>query len=105
MEETRKAMEARATRQVQATLLIEKISQLENIEVSDKEIQERIDHLVRAAGDKAKTVREVYSRPDAREDLRAQIISDRTLAFLLERAAVKEVDPPVSKVDEKGKKS
>ena len=105
MEETRKAMEARATRQVQATLLIEKISQLEQIEVSDKEIQERIDHLVRAAGERAKTVREVYSRPEAREDLRAQIISDRTLAFLLERAAVKEVDPPASKVDEKGKKS
>lgn len=105
MEETRKTMEARATRQVQATLLIEKVSQLENIEVSDKELQERIEHLARAAGERGKTVRDVYSRPDAREELRAQIISDHTLAFLLERAAVKEVDPPVTKVDEKGKKS
>jgi len=98
-------MEARATRQVQATLLIEKISQLEKIEVSDKELQDRIEHLARAAGERGKTVRDIYSRPDPREELRAQIVSDYTLGFLLERAMVKEVDPPAAKVDEKGKKS
>jgi len=105
MEETRKALEERAARQVRATLLLEKISELEKIEVSDKDIQERIDHLVRAAGERAKTVREVYSRPGARDDLHAQLISERTLAFLLERARVKEVDPPAKKVDEGGKNS
>jgi len=104
-EEARKAMEARAIRQVQATLLLEKISELEKIEVSDKDIQERIDHLVRAAGERAKTVREIYSRPDAREDVQAQLISERTLGFLLDRATVKEVDPPPPKVDEEGKNS
>ncbi len=96
MEETRKSMEMRATRQVQATLLIEKISQLEKIEVSDQEVQERIEQLARAAGERGKTVRDIYSRPEAREELRAQIISDHTLAFLLERAVVKEVDPPAN---------
>jgi trigger factor len=105
LEETRKALEVRATRQVQATLLLEKISRLEKIEVSDKEIQERIDHLVRAAGERAKTVREIYSRPEAREDLRAQMIAERTLAFLLAHATVKDVDPPSTKVDEGTKKS
>jgi trigger factor len=104
LEETRKTLEGRALRQVQATLLVEKISQLENIEVSDKEVQERVDNLTRAAGDRAKTVHEAYSRPDARDDLRAQMVFDRTLGFLLERALIKEVDASATKVDEQGKK-
>ena len=104
LEETRKTLEGRALRQVQATLLVEKISQLENIAVSDKEVQERVDNSTRAAGDRAKTVREAYSKPDTRDDLRAQMVFDRTLGFLLERALIKEVDAPATKVDEQGKK-
>ncbi len=104
LEETRKTLEGRAQRQVQATLLVEKIAQLENIEVSDKEVQERVENLSRAAGDRAKTVREAYSKPETRDDLRAQMVFDRTLGFLLERALIKEVDAPATKVDEQGKK-
>jgi len=105
MEEARKTLEARAVRQVQATLLVERIAQLEKIEIADKEVQERIDNLARAAGDRAKTVREIYARPDARDDLRAQMVFDRTVAFLLERAKIREVDLPPSKVDEQAEKS
>jgi len=104
MEEARKTLEARATRQVQATLLMEKIGQLEKIEISDKEVQERVDHLARAAGERGKTVRELYSRPEARDDLRAQLAFDRTVEFLLERARIKDVDLPPSKVDESEEK-
>jgi trigger factor len=105
LEETRKALEERALRQVQATLLVEKIAALEHFEVSEKEIQERVDNLARAAGEKGKTVREFYSRSDSRDDLRTQMIFDRTLAFLLERAKIKEVDPEPAKVDDQAKKS
>jgi len=105
MEETRKTLEGRATRQVQATLLVEKIAQLENIEVVEKEVQQRIDNLARAAGEKGKAVRDFYSRPDGRDELRAQIIFDRTLGFLLEKAKIKEVDPKPLKVDDQDKKS
>ena len=104
MEEARKTLEPRAMRQVQVTLLIEKIAQLEKIEVSDKEVQERIDNLARAAGDRGKTVRELYSRPDGRDDLRAQLVFERTVDFLLERARIKVVDLPPFKVDEQGEK-
>ena len=103
-EETRKNLEGRARRQVQATLLIEKIAEREEIEVSDKEIQERVDQLARAAGERSKTVREIYARPDARDELRAQIVFDHTLDFLLERARISEVEPAQSTVDEHGEK-
>jgi FKBP-type peptidyl-prolyl cis-trans isomerase (trigger factor) len=90
---------------VQATLLIDKISQLEKIDVEDRDIQERIDKLVRAAGERGKTLRDFYSRAEARADLRTQIAFERTLDFLLQRANVKEIDPSSNKVDEENKNS
>jgi trigger factor len=105
MEEARKAFEVRAMRQVQATLLVEKIAETEKIEVPDTEVQERIENLARAAGDRGKSLRQYYSRHEARDELRSQLVFDRTLDFLLERANVKEVDAPVEKVDDQGKKS
>jgi trigger factor len=103
-EEARKTLESRATRQVQATLLVERIAQRENIEVGDKDVQDRIEKMARAAGERAKTVREYYSRPDTRDDLRAQMVFDQTLNFLLDRASIKDVDPAPTKVDEEGEK-
>ena len=103
-EEARKTLESRATRQVQATLLVERIAQRENIDVDDKDLQDRVEKMARAAGERAKTVREYYSRPDARDDLRAQMVFDQTLNFLVERASIKDVDPAPSKVDEEGEK-
>jgi trigger factor len=105
MEEARKNLESRAARQVQATLLVEKIAQAETIEVSDKELQERVENLVRGSGERGKGIREYYARPDARDDLRAQMAFDRTLSFLLERAKIKEVDAPTSTVDATAEKS
>lgn len=61
--------------------------------------------MARAAGERAKTLRDVYSRPEARDDLRTQIAFERTLDFLLERANIKEVDPSLNKVDDENKKS
>ncbi|HEX7232967.1 MAG TPA: trigger factor [Candidatus Binatia bacterium] len=104
MEEVRKNLEQRAMRQVRATLLVEKIADLEKIEVSDKEVQERVDLLARAAGERSKNLREFYSRAEARDDLRTQMVFDRTLGFLLERATINEVDPPLSKVDDQVEK-
>ena len=105
VEEAKKTMEARAMRQVQATLLVEKIAQLEKIEITDKEVQERVDSMARAASERAKTVREFYARPEARDELRAQLVFDRTVDYLLEHARIKEVDPPASMVDEQAEKS
>lgn len=105
VEETRKALEERATRQVQATLLVEKIAQAENIEVPENDVQERIESLARAAGERGKTIRQYYSRHDARDELRSQIVFDRTIGYLLDKANVKLVDAPPQKVDDPGKKS
>jgi trigger factor len=105
MEEARKAFEERAMRQVRATLLAEKIAQAEKIEIPENAVQERIENLARAAGERGKSIRQYYSRDNAREELRSQMVFDRTLGYLLEKANVKEVEAPLETVDEPDKKS
>jgi len=101
MEQMKKDLEPHALRQVRAMLLIEKIAGLENIEVSEEEVQQRIDAMVLSAREQGVSLRELYRRSDAREDLRSQMAFDRTLDFLLERSKMKEVGPPVDAQEKK----
>ena len=100
-EELRKELEPHARRQVKATLILEKVAEIEKVEVSDGELQKRIEEMARAAGDKAPALRKFYAQRDARENLRSQMIRDRAIDFLLQRAAVKEVEPPVDAREKK----
>jgi trigger factor len=99
-EELRKEIQPHAQRQVKATLILEKIAELEKVEVSDAEVQKRVEDAARVAGERAQAVRHYYERADARENLRSQMIIDRTIDYLLQHAAMKEVD---SAVDAQGK--
>jgi len=94
-EELRKEFQPHAHRQVKATLILEKIAELEKVEVSDAEVQKRVEDAARVAGEKAPAVRHYYDREDARENLRSQMIIDRTIDYLLQNAAMKEVDSAV----------
>jgi trigger factor len=102
VEELRKELEPHAKRQVKATLILEKIAELEHVEVSDVDVQKRIEDAARASGDKAPAVRKFYGRAEARENLRSQMVMDRTIDYLLQHAETKEVEPPV---DAQSKKS
>ncbi len=95
LEQMRKDLQPRALRQVKATLLIEKIAELEKIKVSDEELQQRIDALARSVGEKGPALREIYRQGDARNDLRSQMVFDRTVDFLFQKASLKEVEAPV----------
>ncbi len=101
LEQMRKDVQPQALRQVKATLLIEKIAELEKIGVSDEELQQRIDLLARSAGEKAPALREIYRRADARDDLRSQMIFERTVDFLFQRSKLKDVEAPVDAGEKK----
>ncbi|HEX9879376.1 MAG TPA: trigger factor [Candidatus Binatia bacterium] len=111
LEGLRKDLEPQARRQVQGTLLVEAIAAKEKIAVSDAEVQQRVDELVRSARDQSVALRDYYKREEAQQDLCSQMVFKRTLDFLLERAKVKDVELPKSgkasvksKVDEPKKK-
>jgi trigger factor len=100
-EELRKELRPHAERQVKATLLLEKIAENEKVEVADADVQKRIEDAARAAGERSAAVRQYYARPDARESLKSQMIMDRTIGLLLERAMAKEVEPTVDAPEKK----
>ena len=103
-EELCKELTPQAQRQVQVMLLVEKVSQQEKIEVSDQEVQQRIDEVVRSVKDRGTVVRDFYRRTETRDELRSQMVFDKTLNFLLEKAKVEEAEPSKTKVDEGRKK-
>ncbi|MFB3062787.1 MAG: trigger factor [Candidatus Binatia bacterium] len=103
-EELRKELSPQARRQVQTMLLVEKLAEQEKIEVANQEVQQRIDEVVRSAKDRATVVRDFYRRDEAREELGSQMVFDKTLNFLLEKAKVEEVEHAKTKVDEGRKK-
>jgi FKBP-type peptidyl-prolyl cis-trans isomerase (trigger factor) len=82
---------------------VENIAEREKILVSESEVQQRIEEMARLAGGQAAALRKLYSQEEARAELRAQMIFDRTLEFLLGHAKVTEMEAP--KVDERGEKS
>ena len=93
-EELREEMTPRAERRVRMMLLLEKIAAAEDITASDEEVAGRIDAMARASGGQAAAVREQYDQAWARETMRSQLVSEKTLDFLLEQADVKVVDAP-----------
>jgi trigger factor len=97
IEQVHRELEPRAQHQVKARLLIEKISALEKIDISNDELHRKIEEMVRLTKDRAVALREFYRRDDARDNLRLQMVFERTLDFLLERAKVKEVKPLAQK--------
>lgn len=95
-EELREELTPRAEQRVKMMLLVEKIAAAEGITVSEEEVDARVEALARASGARAASVREQYGQDWARETMRSQLVSEKTLDFLLEQADVTVVDPPES---------
>ncbi len=102
-DELREELRPQARSLVKSRLLLEKLAAAEGITASDEEVDRRVEALVRAGGERAASVREHYREDWAREALRSQIASQKTMDFLLLAADVTMVDPP-EKVDEGGKR-
>ncbi len=93
-DELRETWTPEAQRRVQASLLIDEIAAAEGISVSAEEVQRRIDAMAQANAGQAAAVRERYRQDWARATLRSQMITEKTLDFLLEQASVTVVEPP-----------
>ncbi len=93
-EKLRAEMEPRARQQVRANLVLEAIARSEGLAVSDDEIAAEIDRHVEHAGASgvgSERLRALYSDPSARMGLRLQILRDRALDRVLEKANVRTV--------------
>ena len=84
----REDLAPRAREQVKVALLLEAIAQQESLRVDDADVDARVAAMATAAGQAAERVRALYQDPDARQDLRAQLLQARALDAVLRLARV-----------------
>lgn len=94
-DELREELRPEAERRVKMMLLVERIAEAEGITASEDDVDGRIEALARASGGQAAEVRRQYGQDWARATLRSQIVSEKTLDFLLREAEVTVVEPQV----------
>jgi trigger factor len=83
----REENEALAVKRVKGLLLLDLIAEKEHIEVGDQELNAELSTMARNAGQTVDALRKYYESQDGGiENLRASLIQEKTLGFLLSRS-------------------
>jgi len=77
-----------AEKEVQGSLILEKIAEVEKLSVSEAEIEEKFEKLAAQTNQRVEAVKKFYQKKDLGEDLRAQMLEEKTLDFLLSQAKI-----------------
>ncbi len=84
-----------ADKQVRGELILESIATQEEIRVEDTEIDAKIEELAQQSNAPVEQVKSYFANPQAKEGLVAQILHEKVVAFLVDKAEVTEVEPVV----------
>jgi trigger factor len=85
----REDQHAQSVRDVKGSLILDYVSDKENIAVADEEIEAEIDAIARETQRPRERVREVLTRDTGLDRLKGQIRNKKTLDFLQEKAQIK----------------
>jgi len=91
-EKLREQYRDRAVREVKSDLLLEKIAELEKIDVVDQEVEQRFEQIARKTNQSRDRVEAYYRKNNLVEGLRAQMLNEKTLQFLVSRAEITNVE-------------
>lgn len=84
-----------AEREVRSGLILEKIAEVEKLSVRETEIEEKLEKLAAQLKQRVEAVKNYYRKKDLGEDLRAQMLEEKTLDFLLSQAKIKTGEMPL----------
>ena len=84
----REDQQKQAMRDVKGSLILDHISDKENIRVTDEEIEAEVEKIANETDRSKEKVREVLSRDSGLERLRGQIRNKKTLDLLQEKARI-----------------
>jgi len=77
-----------ARKQVRTFLILEKIAEREGIEVTDEEVEKRLQEISEKFRQKLDTVKRYYEKNGLIPEVKAGILTDKTLSFLLQKADI-----------------
>ena len=86
----RKDFEPRAEERIKGEIIIKKIADIESISVNDDEVHDRMKKMAEDARRSYEEIEKFYSEYNMIENLRANIMEDKTLNFLRDNAVIKE---------------
>src|SRR5438876_5284242 len=79
----------RATDDVKAELIIDRIASVEKIDVTEEEVQHELEHLASHSGESVEAIRARLTKQGALDRMRAKLRSDKTLDWLAQNANVR----------------
>ncbi len=93
-----------AERTVKAALILKAISEKAEIEASEEEVQAEIEEKAKQMGVSSDYLKDQLEKNNMLEDVRAQVLEDKTYKLIQEQAEISEQEPP-SEEQAPGKKS
>ena len=84
-----------AERTVKAALILKAISDKEKVEVSEEEVQAEIEKKAKQMGVSSDYLKDQLEENNMLEDVRAQVLEDKTYELIQKQAEISEQEPPV----------
>src|SRR5580704_2834546 len=97
----RKRQEERATDDVKAELIVDRIASTENIDVTDEEVTHELEHMAGHSGESAEAMRARLTKQGTLDRMKAKLRSDKTLDWLAQNAKIKTVAAAAASTDAK----
>ncbi|MHB8514044.1 MAG: trigger factor [Dehalococcoidia bacterium] len=85
-EQVREEFRPIADMRLRRSLILTEVSEAEHIQVSDQEVDEEIDRMTASAGAQAPQMRQLFSSDSGRDTIRRRLLTEKTLARLVEIA-------------------
>ena len=99
---TREEGRPAAERRVRERFLLQEVAKTQEIDVSDGDVDSRLDELAGAQGVDPQQMRQMAEQQGWREAIRSELSEDRALDFLIAGATVEETAEPASWTDADG---
>jgi trigger factor len=87
----RRRQQERATDDVKAELIVDRIASAESIDVSDEELNGELQHAASHSGESAEAIRARLTKQGALDRMKAKLRSDKTLDWLAQNSRIRSV--------------
>lgn len=84
-----------ADKQVRGELILDAIAAQEELKVKDAELEAKMEELAAQSNAPLEQVKTYFDNPQAKEGLSGQILQEKVVAFIVDKAKVTEVEPKV----------
>ncbi len=91
-EEFKNDLRPMAEKHIAGSLIINKVHETEKTEVTESEVNAKIDVIVEEAGEQSEAIREMFNSSRARESIEERLLSEKTMDLLINIATGNEAD-------------